>query len=94
MKFEFQHVIDLNLYCAHHNSQPLIRVQKPFEHRKLPYRSKQYRCNICDEFETINEFTDVYLCPLCRDDNETVRNDRKLYHHGYDICHKCYAAAK
>ncbi len=68
LKFKYQHVIDLDIFCAHHDTTILVKVQQPFEHPKLPYRSKQYRCDICDESETIDEFKEAYLCPTCRDD--------------------------
>jgi len=49
MKFCYQHVIDLDLFCPHHDTTILQKFNEPFVHNKLPYSMKQYRCDICNE---------------------------------------------
>ena len=72
-KFKNKHLtmIDIDLFCEHHEKDRLEMV-------KEPYKYGRYHCNICDYRKEIGEFTEVYLCPKCREERRHINDIRKM----------------
>ncbi len=96
-EFKNKHLtmVDIDLFCGHHEKDRLEMVNMEFAHDKQPYNFGWYHCNICDYVKEIGEFTEVYLCTKCKTEGRHTGGTRKPKHHiGFDICHECYTAMK